>query len=215
MCLGPESTRVCAHTLRHAHTCDQGPVPGPQSACMAKRDTRQDGRPPSLSGHRLGDGQLDRQTGHSPSHSRHHLGDGWPDRPLCVGAASQTAGQTAARRPASSLLHIVCPQAPSCGRCSPEEPEWEAAPRRGSARHRRRAGAAGGSPAGWRCWHPAGTLASPLCLHGLNNTLRPCTVHRGNKHSGISFNRWRTIFFSPFNRHAEHRASQGPCAAEN
>lgn len=132
---------------------------------------------------------------------------GRPDRqPLTVRRPPSCA--SSARR-----LHLV--EDASLRSRSGKLPLGVGASVRGSARHRRRAGTAGGSLAGWRCWHPAGTLAPRLCLHGLNNALHPCAVTLRNKCGGIYFNRWRTIFFSSFNRHAERLPSQGPCAAEN
>ena len=77
-----------------------------------------------------GDGQTDRQATLHRSAGITWVTDGRTNP--CV--SGRPDGQTAARCPASSRPHIVCPQAPSCGRCSLEELKWEATPWHGSRR---------------------------------------------------------------------------------
>lgn len=183
-------------------------LPGPLSPSLPgtaretdRRTERQTDRSASLSGHHTGDGQMDRRTERSASLSRRHLGDRWTDRALRVGAAGQTDRQTAPC-PASSRPHIVCPQAPSCGRCSLEELEWEGSHSLalepscvGSAWLCQR-----GSAHGLALLAPSDTPVTPLCLRGINTTSRPCAADERSKCGGIYFNRWRTIFFSSFTR---------------
>lgn len=141
----------------------------------------------------------DGQTDHSASLCRHHLGDRWTDRPgVSERPDGQTDRQTAAHCPASSQPPIVCPQAPSCGRCSLQELKWEGIHPLmcGSPWHCQR-----GAPHGVAVLAPAATPITPLCLHGLNTMFRPCTANERSKCGGIYFNRWRTIFFSSFIRH--------------
>jgi len=151
------------HVQTHAHTCPRAHARSPVSLYCGVRG---DSYPHRCLGTAWEtDRWTDRQAALPRSPGTAWETDGQTDH----GVSGRPDGRTAARRPVSSRQNIVCPQAPSRGRRSPkswhgktlpEEPAWEAAPRHGSRRawdprHSQRAGAAGGSPAGWQCWHPA------------------------------------------------------------
>lgn len=136
-------------------------LPGPLSPSLLgtawekdRRTDRQTDCSVSLSGHHTGDGQMDRQTTLHRSPGITWVTDGRTN----PGVSGRPDGQTAARCPASSRPRIVCPQAPSCGRCSLEELKWESTRWRGSRRAWiRSALPAWESSRGGRagtCWHP-------------------------------------------------------------
>lgn len=150
LCAWGQRARACAHARSDTGTrMTEGPRQVSGQLAL-QRETSRDSHSPSLSGHHLGDRWTDRQAVLQRSPGTAWETDRWTDRQAILQHSPGTAwvtdgrtdhcalewpaGQTAAHRPASSQLRIVCPQAPSCGRCFPEEPEWEAAPRCGSQR---------------------------------------------------------------------------------
>lgn len=201
---------MCAHTLTHACTHAPKGRAGSPSVCTAQHDEPHS-RSPSLSGHRLGDGQMDRQT----------------DRPPCIALwavpGRQMDGQTTARRDGRMDGQPLAIRHPTGGASSARRLHLvEDAPRRSRSGRPPlgvgpacvgplgTAGVAAGSPAGWRCWHPAAPRLPRSASNGFHNILRPRTVNQRNKCGGICFNRWRTIFFSSFTRHTEHLLRRVP-----